>query len=253
MAKRQIRINEASIRQLVKEAVQDRLNGVFSTDSEEGERYKEMFRKYNRPSSDRQIEGGRYQLADLGIGRDEKWQDYPGSELDTDKKRDIFAREDFADEKADSDRYDRPFGDLDDAENMYEPEPGFEEEDYEDDEELSEGRQIRMNESQMMEFVSYAVARLLKEGWDTSFSERVHKYHEEHPIDHGKNKGVCAHFNGGGFQPENPYKDMTWDEYCEAKRKEREERKSKEKLKDSEPKSDKPNLGVTTHFDGKKK
>ena len=248
MTKRQIRINEASIRQLVKEAVQDRLNGVFSTDSEEGERYKEMAKSYDRPSSDRQIEGGRYQLADLGIGKNEKWQDYPGSMWDTDKKRDIFAKDDFADKKADSDRFDKPFGDLDDTENMYEPEPGFEEEDYEDDEELSEGRQIRMNESQMREFVSYAVARLLKEGWDSSFNDRVYDRTEKHPIDHEKNKGASVHFDKPGFQPENPYKDMTWDQFCETKRKER-EMAELFGMEPSGPKDkNKPNRGITVHF-----
>ena len=68
-----------------------------------------------------------------------------------------------------------------------------------------------------------------------------------------ENRGVMAHFSGDGFQPENPYKDMTWDEYCEAKRKEREDEKKRKELeglnKFEEP--GKPNLGVTTHFDGK--
>ena len=43
----------------------------------------------------------------------------------------------------------------------------------------------------------------------------------------------------------NPYENMTWDEYCEAKRREREEEPT------VEPEDKKPNLGITTHFDGK--
>ena len=59
------------------------------------------------------------------------------------------------------------------------------------------------------------------------------------------NKGVKAHFNGGGFKPKNPYEDMTWDEYCVAKKAEREKEVK-------EPEEDPENKGTKAHFPGDK-
>jgi len=61
------------------------------------------------------------------------------------------------------------------------------------------------------------------------------------------NKGVKVHFNGEGFKPKNPYEHMTWDEYCAAKKSERDKEKDK---KDFE--SDEDNKGTKAHFPGKK-
>ena len=67
-----------------------------------------------------------------------------------------------------------------------------------------------------------------------------------------ENRGVTAHFNGEGFKPKNPYENMTWDEYCAAKKKERDDEKEKEKLRDlDKSKSGKKNLGTTFHSNKK--
>ena len=67
-----------------------------------------------------------------------------------------------------------------------------------------------------------------------------------------ENRGVMAHFNGEGFKPKNPYEDMTWDEYCAAKKREREDDDEKKKLRDLGHEGEKENRGVTAHFGGKK-
>ena len=67
-----------------------------------------------------------------------------------------------------------------------------------------------------------------------------------------ENRGVMAHFNGEGFKPKNPYEDMTWDEYCAAKKKERENDSEKKKLRDLNHGDDKENRGATVHFGGDK-
>ena len=46
-----------------------------------------------------------------------------------DRTADERMAEKFADEKAESDRYEKPFGDLDDTENQWAPEPGLEDDD----------------------------------------------------------------------------------------------------------------------------
>jgi hypothetical protein len=65
-----------------------------------------------------------------------------------------------------------------------------------------------------------------------------------------ENLGITTHFETDpNDKPRNPYEGMTWEEYCEAKKKEREEenkRFAKEKHEKMEP-----NLGITTHFETK--
>lgn len=363
--KKQIRINEATIKALIREAIQDKLNGVFSTDDPEAA---EAVRNDTDPNDDWWGEGystkkNREDLANL-IDKRSGGED---AELPLIHSRgddwDDEYFENAAEEKAESDRFDKPFGDLDDFENEYPDGSDSVDGDDEFQNESRKRRQIRLSEAKLREFVSYSVAKLLREmkgrdlydrngefdgsedadygtdsfvfepdideyldedlefpeypqvrvyytktqgmrsrdrdipddddsyqldsweiinpqgmpqevleavkyymendfdieeaansgsiaglneGWDTSFSERCHKWNEEHPIDHEKNKGACAHFPGGTeFRPENPYKDAKgWDEYCEMKRKEREKDKEKSKPK----KSDGKNRGVTVHF-----
>jgi len=67
-----------------------------------------------------------------------------------------------------------------------------------------------------------------------------------------ENRGVMAHFSGEGFKPKNPYEDMTWDEYCAAKKREREDDDEKKKLRDLGHEGEKENRGVTAHFGGDK-
>ena len=81
----------------------------------------------------------------------------------------------------------------------------------------------------------------LNEGWDKSFNDRVHKYQEEHPTDHSKNKGKNAHFPGLNHGGRNPYADMTWDEYRKAKKSENMKDKNREDKESG-------NRGTTAHF-----
>ena len=117
----------------------------------------------------------------------------------------------------------------DEIEIQWADEPGYEDED--DDNNiagLNEGT-ITLNEEGLRRFISYSVAKLLKEG---NLGTTVHFGKKE------SEKAADRHTN--------PYKGMTWDEYCEAKRKERgedKERKKKESYKDK-----KKNLGTTIHF-----
>ena len=78
---------------------------------------------------------------------------------------------------------------------------------------------------------------------------------EEAANEHGnlyeENRGAKVHFNGGGFKPKNPYENMTWDEYCAAKKKEREDDKEKEDNPDKKKDREK-NRGIMTHIPGKK-
>ena len=86
---------------------------------------------------------------------------------------------------------------------------------------------ITLNEEGLRKFISYSVARILKES----------------------NLGITTHFDGkSSFKPENSYEDMTWDEYRQKKADEKEDEKSGKK-KWWERDEDKPkNKGVTTHF-----
>ena len=63
-----------------------------------------------------------------------------------------------------------------------------------------------------------------------------------------RNLGITTHFDGkSSFEPKNPYKDMTWNDYCEAKRREREEENNR-----PEEEPNRTNRGIMAHFDGKK-
>jgi hypothetical protein len=253
MSKKQIRLTQEGIRKTISEAIKSYSfngegfndkpdsdydsfgnpkypEGVFSTDSEEGEAFKERAKKYDKPKGDEVVWNQRERklkdAEDNVTGA--KWADTYDALWDTDRKLDKMMRDEFGDEEAEGQLYDKPFGDMDDIENQWDDEPGYEEK--EDDDEdiagINEGK-IRLTEEGLRKFVSYSVAKLLKEA----------------------NLGVTTHFNGeSSFKPENPYKDMSWDEYCEAKRKEHEE----EQMKAGEPEGDGSNLGVTSHFNGEK-
>lgn len=403
MAKRQIKISCSDVRSLVREAIADKLGGVFSTDDPKAadavrndrDDYDVWY------GEDWESKKNREDLANLI----DKRASGENAELDPINDKKYMAGADMESEpgKEESERFDKPFGDLDDTENLWHGDPDLEEPEDDEDEiaGLNEKRQVRLNETQLREFISYSVGKILKEAmgrpiydrhgeydgyeysnygsdsmqidfdpfdnddmmsafqsvfesgkyeglspemfdafedgqygeiwpikvevdydvtegmkgdgylqpddpdevkvtgwnvlsdlgqlgpaanvvkdaidtyfrdgyfdtdsidtgglyeekdWDMSFSDRVHKWHEDHPIDHGKNKGVTAHFPGGTeFQPENPYKDMTWDEYCEAKRREREERNEKDKLhKMNYPDEEPRNLGKTFHSNNDK-
>lgn len=189
MAKRQIRISQNDIRSLIKEAIGRSLDdnghmrfpeGVFSTDSEEGEEMKAYAKKYDRPGKEDDLMWDpvkrQYKPAAENM-TGEKWADNPMSSWDSPEKRDKVAMDKYGDEKAESDMFDRPFGDLDDTENLWQGDDELEE----PDEEINERRQIRLSEGQLREFVSYSVAKLLKEamGRDIYLSNGEYDGYEE--------------------------------------------------------------------------
>lgn len=376
MSKEQIRLTQNEIRRMISEAIRnyDTLGnpkypeGVFSTDSEEGEALKDYTKSYEKPEDGDSLMWDKREMK-LKDAKDnvtgEKWSDTPNSVWDTDKKLDKLARDEFGDEEKQGQLYDKPFGDLDDAENQWKDEPGYEEDDDEDIAGINEGK-VTLTEESLRNFISYSVSELLKEAYGRPFSDgrggieyedskygsdsmeiefnpweddsqmeafqsvieeaglqmdmfddggqfgdiwpisvNVHytvsqgmKGDYDTPDDpdeievtgwdadtndlqpqvgqlvdkvlqtyfndgyfdpeeqigarglYEENLGTTVHFNGeSSFKPENPYKDMSWDEYCEAKRMERE----KDQMKSEKPEEDeKPNIAVTTHFDGEK-
>lgn len=250
MSKKQIRVTQSEIRKMINEAIRSySFNGegfndepddkfdihgnkkyhdnVFSTDSEEGEAFRKRAKNYEKPKDGdalvwNQRERKLKDAVDNVSGA--KWADTIDSLWDTDRKLDKMARDEFGNEEEESQRYEKPFGDMDDVENQWEDEPGYEENDDDDIAGINEGK-ISLSEEGLRKLVSYSVAKLLKEA----------------------NLGITSHFDGeSSFKPENPYEGMTWDEYCEAKRKEREE--------DNKPKEEpsRTNRGIMAHFDGKK-
>ena len=87
----------------------------------------------------------------------------------------------------------------------------------------NKSRQIHLNEEQFYNFITYSVARLLKES----------------------NLGITTHFDGkGDYERENPYEGLSWEEYVEKKKQE----KDSEKSFNQDEGDKKKNLGVTTHF-----
>lgn len=257
--KRQIKLNEATIKALVREAVQNKLNNAPSTVKKESKQI-----KMNEGQLREFVSYSVAKLLKELRGRDlyDRHGEYDGYE-DSNYGDGEFVFE------PDIDKYiseDLDFPAYPKVKVFYTKTQGMRSHDYDipddpDSYELQDWKIINPQgmPQEVIDAVKYYMENDfdleeaanddgiagINEGWDTSFSERCHKWREEHPIDHGKNKGVCAHFPGGTeFQPENPYKDMTWDEYCAAKKKEHEDSK-----KNSEPKkSDEKNRGITAHF-----
>lgn len=100
-----------------------------------------------------------------------------------------------------------------------------------------------------------AVASEWADGWVDE--DYIYNNYVEDTIMEEKNLGITTHFDGNSsFQPKNPYEDMTWDEYCAMKKKEREDDKEKKLLHDlnypDDNKDRKRNRGIMTHVPGKK-
>ena len=105
MSKKQIKVSADSIRALIREELDSLGNqrypeSVFSTDSEEGERYKEISKSYERPDSDRVLKDGHSIMDYPATG--EPWRDHWHSIWDKDAKRDKLARDEFGDEEEES-------------------------------------------------------------------------------------------------------------------------------------------------------
>ena len=187
MAKKQIRISSSDIRGLIREALDAYGNkrypeGVFSTDSEEGEGYKEYAEKYGRHKDGDSLmwDPLNRRLKDTGDDiTHEKWSDNPNSTWDSDEKRDKVAYDKFKDEKDESDRYEKPFEFDDEIENQWDSEdlPVYNDED--DDNNiagLKEHKQVRLSEEAFRNFVSYSVSRLLKEAMGKPIYDRHGEY-----------------------------------------------------------------------------
>lgn len=100
---------------------------------------------------------------------------------------------------------------------------------------------------ELVGFIKDALNRYMED--EDALKERAFE-NEAHGIYEEANRGTLTHFGKKESEEAakrypNPYENMTWDEYCEAKRKEREEEPA------AEPEDEKPNLGITTHFGGK--
>lgn len=167
MGKKQIKVSADSIRALIREELDSLGNqrypeGVFSTDSEEGERYKEISKSYDRPDSDRVLKDGHSLMDYPATG--EPWGDHWHSIWDKDAKRDKLARDEFGDEEEESRMYDEnPEGE----ENLYFGDPDLEQDDDEDD--IAGINEVRLNEEGLRNLISYSVAKLLKEAYGKPF------------------------------------------------------------------------------------
>ena len=168
--KNKIHVSQADIKRLIREAI----DGVFSTDSPEGEHYKEISKSYVRPDSDRRLKDG-WELKDFGT-TGEPWKDNDSAIWDTDEKRDRFARDEFGEEEKESQMYDEnPEG----TENQWYDEQGYDPEEIEEPYEMYENRgrkQIKLNETQLREFISYSVARILNEGYGRDITLKNGEY-----------------------------------------------------------------------------
>ena len=243
MSKIQIRLTRDEIRKMINEAIRSREfddngnskypEGVFSTDSEEGEAFRDYAKSYEKPDDGNsmmwnQRERKLKDTEDSVTGSN--WADTLNSLEDSDEKLDKLARDEYGDDEKESQFYDKPFGDLDDVENQWKDEPGYEEDDDEDIAGINEGR-VTLTEEGLRKFVSYSVAKLLKE----------------------MNLGITTHFETDpNDRPYNKYKGMKWEDYCKAKEEERKEEKERFAKEKERREKMKPNLGITTHFDGKK-
>lgn len=244
MEKKQIRINEVTIKDLVRKAVTESRyfgidnaikKGVWSSDDpeaaddikkiEDDDRFQASWFGYNDPGNEMSdLMYKRAKGEDSELPREKGY----GMGLNT-KAEDERMRELFGDKEKEGKMYDEnPEGE----ENLYFSDPDLEEPD--EDEDIAGINEVRLNEEGLRNFISYSVAKILQE-----------RLGEE-------NRGIMAHFDGSSsFQPKNPYENMTWDEYCAAKADERQKDKERE-MKDAEVKDEKPNRGIMTHFGGEK-
>lgn len=140
MSKKQINVSADYIKALIREELDSLGNkrypeGVFSTDSEEGEDYKK----------------NDYQVSNL-------WKDTWHHLEDSPEKLDKIARDKYGeDEKMSNMYYENPEGE----ENLYFGDPDLEQDD--DEEDIAGINEVKLNEQQLREFISYSVAKLLKE------------------------------------------------------------------------------------------
>lgn len=94
--------------------------------------------------------------------------------------------------------------------------------------------------------VKALVVAVIKEWVDWVDEEYIKEHVMDNSLYEERNLGVTFRSNGEDtYKPENPYGNMTWDEYVKAKANEHENEK-----KSSEAPSDGKNLGVTFHSNG---
>lgn len=166
MSKKQIKITQDDLRKLVRESIQDKLNGVFSTDDPKAaEAVRNDFDPYDfyygEDDSTRRSKETLANLIDKRANGEDAELDLPNRGFVRGGSAEMIR--DAEPNKEESELYNKPFGDFDDTENQWESDPDLEE--PEDEEEIYEGRQVRLKEGQLREFVSYSVSRLLREAF----------------------------------------------------------------------------------------
>lgn len=234
MSKKQIKITQDDLRKLVRESIQDKLNGVFSTDDPKAaDAVRNDFDAYDAYYGEGSgTKKNREDLANL-IDKRANGED---AELDLPNYNRFEMDDELGDRKEEAEMYEKnPEGE----ENLLVGDPNLEEPDIEPYE-MYEDKQVRLNEAQLREFVSYSVSRLLKEALEEEKG----------------NKGTLTHFGKKESEEAakrypNPYKKdgkfLPYDEYCEKKKEERMKDKEKEDKKEDK----KPNKAVTVHFSTK--
>lgn len=103
-----------------------------------------------------------------------------------------------------------------------------------------------VNKENLPQEVIEAVKMYMKNDFDLEEEVVAHEGY----LEEAENRGIMTHFDGKDtFKPKNPYEDMTWDEYCKAKKGDCGEKKS---LHDIDYPEEKKNRGIKIHFDGRK-
>ena len=208
--KKQIRLTEADIKALVKEAIQDKLGGVFSTDDPKAaDAVRNDRNDYDAwYGEDWESKKNREDLANLI----DKRANGEIAELDpiNNKKYMAGANMESEPEKEESERFDRPFGDLDDTENLWRGDPNLEEPEEDEDEiaGLNERRQIRLSESQLRDFVSYSVRKILSESLGRPMYDANGQYDGQDDYPYGSDSFVFEPDLEGYLRPDLDFGEM---------------------------------------------
>ena len=103
-----------------------------------------------------------------------------------------------------------------------------------------------VNKENLPQEVIEAVKMYMKNDFDLEEEVVAHEGY----LEEAENRGIMTHFDGKDtFKPKNPYENMTWDEYCEAKKGDCEEKRPRY---DTDYPEGKKNRGIKVHFDGRK-
>ena len=175
MSKKQIRISQDEIRKLVRESIQDKLNGVFSTDDPKAaEAVRNDFDPYELYYGE---DDGTRRSKETFANLIDKRANGEDAELGLPNYDRFQMKDDFDSSKEEAEMYEKnPEGE----ENLYIGDPDLEEPDEEEPYQIYEGKRVRMNESGLRNFISYSVSKLLKEamGKDLYYGDEYDGYEE---------------------------------------------------------------------------